>query len=96
MKALSKLVFVGYVILPMSAGYAMAETVKMSLEDNAIKVDHDGVKQGKITFEVVNDSITEEHEMVVIAKPAGEIPYGAKTKRVVEKKVRSFGEVADL
>jgi uncharacterized cupredoxin-like copper-binding protein len=96
MNRVSKIIFVGLAILPVTAGVAFAETVKVSLEDNAIKLDHASVKQGKITFEVVNDSMTEKQEMVVVSKPAGEMPYDAKTKRVIEKKVKSFGEVADL
>lgn len=92
----SKYLLAGLVLMPLSAGAAFAETVKVSLEDNAIKLDHASVKQGKVTFQVVNDSITEEHEMVVVAKPAGDMPYDAKSKRVIEKKVKSFGEVADL
>lgn len=96
MNRVSQLLFACLVILPFSAVAASAETVKVSLEDNAIKLDHASVKQGKITFQVINDSITEEHEMVVVAKPAGELPYDAKTKRVIEKKIKSFGEVAEL
>lgn len=92
----SKFLLASLVFLPLSAGAAFAETVKVSLEDNAIKLDHASVKQGKVTFLVVNDSITEEHEMVVVAKPAGDMPYDAKTKRVIEKKVKSFGEVAEM
>lgn len=96
MNRVSSYLLAGLVILPLTAGAAFAETVKVSLEDNAIKISQASVKQGKITFQVVNDSITEKHEMVIIAKPAGQIPYDAKTKRVIEKKVKSFGEVADL
>lgn len=96
MTRFSKNLLAGLLILPMTAGFAFAETVKVSLEDNAIKIDHASVKQGKVTFDVVNDSMTEKHEMVVISKPAGEMPYDAKTKRVIEKKIKSFGEVADL
>lgn len=96
MNRVSQILLAGLVIFPLTASVALAETIKVSLEDNAIKLDHTSAKQGKITFQVVNDSITEKHEMVVISKPAGEMPYDAKTKRVIEKKVKSFGEVADL
>lgn len=92
----SKYLLAGLVVLPLSGGVAIAETVKVSLEDNAIKLDHSHVKQGKITFHIVNDSVTEKHEMVIVSKPAGSMPYDAKTKKVIEKKVKSFGEVADL
>jgi len=96
MNRLSSKFLAALIVLPLSVGAASAATVKVSLEDNAIKLDHAKVKQGKITFQVVNDSMTEKHEMVIISKPAGTMPYDAKTKRVVEKKVKSFGEVSDL
>ena len=83
-------------LLPLSIGVASAATVNVSLEDNAIKLNHSTVKQGKITFHVINDSVTEKHEMVIVSKPAGAMPYDAKSKRVIEKKVKSFGEVANL
>lgn len=96
MNRVTKILFAGLVILPVTVSAALAETVQVSLEDNAIKLNHASVKQGKITFDVVNDSMTEKHEMVIVSKPAGDMPYDAKTKRVIEKKVKSFGEVADL
>jgi len=51
----SKLIIAGLVVLPLSAGAAFAETDKVAPEDNAIKLDHASVKQGKIKFQVVND-----------------------------------------
>lgn len=80
----------------MIASAASAETVKVSLVDDAIKIDQPSVKAGKITFDVKNDSMTEVHEMIVIAKPAGEMPYDAVKKRVIESKLKRFGEVSNL
>ena len=54
------------------------------------------MKAGKITFQVTNNSATEVHEMIVMAKPAGEVPYDPLKKRVIESKVKRFGEVSDL
>ena len=53
---------------------ARAETIQVSLVDDAIKIDQPSVKAGKITFQVTNDSATEVHEMIVMAKPMGEVP----------------------
>jgi uncharacterized cupredoxin-like copper-binding protein len=75
---------------------AAADAIKVKLVDDAIQVEQGSAKAGKVSFEVKNDSLTESHEMVVIAKPASDIPYDAKKKRVVEGKIKSFGEVSGI
>jgi uncharacterized cupredoxin-like copper-binding protein len=80
MNRLAHYLLTALVVLPLSAGAAFATTVKVSLEDNAIK----------------HDSMTEKHEMTIVSKPAGAMPYDKKTKRVIEKKLKSFGETSDL
>jgi uncharacterized cupredoxin-like copper-binding protein len=62
-----------------------------------IKLDTPVVKAGAITFKVVNDAMVEPHEMVVVKAPeAGDLPYNAKKRRVVEGKLKSMGEIGDL
>ncbi len=81
-----------------------ATTIVTVVEDGeggsamSLKLDPQTVKAGEITFNLKNDAISEEHEMVVVRlKSADEaIPFNAKKNRVDEDKLKSMGEIGDL
>lgn len=64
----------------------------------AIKLDQPRVKAGKVTFDVANEAMSENHELVLIRlKDKGQtIPFLKDKHRVDESKLKSLGEVADL
>lgn len=66
--------------------------------DMAIKLDRSSVKAGKVTFDVANEALGEDHEMVLIRlKDKNQKLAFLKDKhRIDEGKVQSLGEVADL
>jgi uncharacterized cupredoxin-like copper-binding protein len=83
-----------------------AQSLGIKLQDSStdpaiahmkIVIDHDTLKPGRVTFEAENQSKTIVHE-VLIARDvgAGELPFNAKTDRVVESRVRRLGEISDL
>jgi uncharacterized cupredoxin-like copper-binding protein len=63
-----------------------------------LKLDPATVKAGPATFEVKNDAVSEEHEMLVVRlkSPDQKIPLNTKKHRVDEAKLKSLGEVSDL
>lgn len=63
-----------------------------------LSVDQPTVKAGDVVFQVHNDAVSEEHEMVLVKlkSPDQHIPVVAAKHRVDEKKLKSLGEVADL
>lgn len=66
--------------------------------DMAIKLDQSSVKAGKVTFDVANEAVGEDHELVLIRlKDKNQtIPVVKDKHRVDESKLKSLGEVADL
>lgn len=82
---------------PMGMGMMGADTAKM-MAMMGIKLDRDTVAAGEVTFEVVNDSRTIIHEMVVspVADPAVALPYLADEEKVDEDVAGHVGEVAEL
>jgi len=66
--------------------------------DMAIKLDQSTVKAGKVTFDVTNEAMGEDHEMVLVRlKDKNQtIPVIKDKHRVDESKLKSMGEVADL
>jgi uncharacterized cupredoxin-like copper-binding protein len=64
----------------------------------AIKLDQSSVKAGKVTFDVTNDAMSENHEMVLIRLKGKDqsLPILKDKHRIDESKVKSLGEVADL
>ncbi len=93
---MARIGLVAITLFALTAVNAKAETIKVSLADNAIEIDQPSEKAGKIDFVVTNDSATEVHEMIVMAKPTGEVPYDAVENSVIESKVKRFGEVSDI
>jgi len=55
------------------------------------------LKPGQVTIQAENQSKTLVHEVIVVrASGAKELPFDAKQNRVVEARIRSLGEIADL
>lgn len=96
--------WLGAAILVASSLPAFADsTVNVDLTGDAgdkmgMKLDHDSVPAGKVTFVVKNDAIATNHEMVVIKlkHKNDEIPMMKGKHRVDEDKLKSMGEVEDL
>lgn len=63
-----------------------------------LKLDPQTVKAGEVTFNLKNDAVSEEHEMVVVRlkTPDQKIPFDAKKNRVDEDKLKSMGEIGDI
>ena len=75
-----------------------APGVDLSKATMGIKATPGSVKAGQITFDVVNESKDEEHEMIVmyLADPSKELPYIASEERVDEDRAGDKGEVSEL
>lgn len=80
-----------------------AATVVEVVEDGeggamSLKLDPQTVKSGEITFNLKNDAVSEEHEMVVVRLKTAdqEIPFDAKKNRVDEDTLKSMGEIGDI
>ncbi len=58
----------------------------------------DSVKSGRITIHATNASKGLMHEVIVVRAPANgaPLPYNDKAGKVVEKRIKDLGEVADL
>jgi uncharacterized cupredoxin-like copper-binding protein len=63
-----------------------------------IKLDQSTVKAGKIVFDVTNEAMSEDHELVLIKLKDEKqtLPLLKDKHRVDERKLKSLGEVADL
>ena len=103
----------GVVTIPILAVFnavpALAATtvVKVQLQDPStsdglktmqMKLDHDTVQTGKVSFDATNESKGLVHEMIVVKtdQDPSTFPYDAKKDEVVEAKVKSLGEVSEL
>ena len=86
---------------------ATAQIVAITLQDPSvdpsilgmvIKTDTTRVKAGRVTLEAVNLSKDLVHEVLVVPalSEGKELPYDIKTNTVVEKRVHSLGEIAEL
>lgn len=64
----------------------------------SIKLDQESVKAGKVTFDVINEAMSENHEVVLIKLKDEKqtLPLLQDKHRVDENKLKSLGEVADL
>lgn len=64
----------------------------------SLKLEPSTVKAGPVTFEVKNDAVGEEHEMLVVRlkSPDQKVLVNASKHRVDEAKLKSLGEVSDL
>lgn len=63
-----------------------------------LTLDQPTIKAGETVFEVHNDAMSENHEMVVVKlkSPDQKLPLIAAKHRLDEKQLHSMGEVADL
>lgn len=63
-----------------------------------LTLDQSTIKAGETTFQVHNDAMSEEHEMVVVKLKSADqkLPLIAAKHRLDEKQLHSMGEVADL
>jgi uncharacterized cupredoxin-like copper-binding protein len=64
----------------------------------AIMLDRASVKAGQVTFDVANEAIGENHEMVLVRlnDKSQTLPFLQDKHRIDERKIKSLGEVADL
>jgi len=62
-----------------------------------IVLDQGTIKPGRVALHAVNESKNLVHEVVVARDDDGsELPMDSKRARVIESRVRKFGEIADL
>jgi uncharacterized cupredoxin-like copper-binding protein len=94
----------GHVAIVHAAGTPVVQIeLRDSSTDPAIsgmqmKADPTTVKAGRIRFNAVNQSKELVHEVLVVPAPSGskQMPYDAKSDRVVESRAHSRGEISDL
>lgn len=68
-----------------------------SIAHMRIVLDHDTVKPGRITLTAENQSKGLVHEVLIArATDARNLPFDAKSDRVIEKRVHPLGEISDL
>lgn len=86
-----------------SAATSALQVVHVSLEGEAgqpmsINLGAQQVKAGMVEFDVKNDAVSTDHEVVLVKlkKKADLIAADSKTHRVDEHKLKSMGEVAGL
>jgi uncharacterized cupredoxin-like copper-binding protein len=83
--------------LPCRVALADSTIVEVELQDTTtsdalqgmhMKLDHDSVKAGSVTFRVTNESKALVHEMLVIRTnlPVTALPYDPKKDRFIESK----------
>ena len=96
-------------VLIVAAGAAGAATspqfVDIKLQDSStdssiahmrIVIDNATLKPGRITLHANNQSKALEHEIVIARDNGGALPFDATKNRVVESRVHSLGEIANL
>jgi uncharacterized cupredoxin-like copper-binding protein len=60
-------------------------------------VESGALKPGRVTIQAENQSKTLVHEVIVVRDSgAKELPFDTKQNRVIEARIRSLGEIADL
>ncbi len=88
-----------------TAAFAKSSTqiVNVSLGGEAgqhmtINLDHNSIKAGMVEFDVKNDAIGTDHEVVLVKlkTKSQKIASDSKSHRIDEKKLKSMGEVAGL
>ena len=68
-----------------------------SIAHMRIVLDHDTLKPGRITLTAENQSKTTVHEVLVVrGSDERNLPFDAKTDRVIEKRAHPLGEISDL
>jgi len=84
--------------VPMATNLGLGMGGDMSKATMGISATPETVKAGMVTFEVVNASKDQIHEMIVakLADPKKPLPYIADENRVDEDKALDLGEVSEL
>jgi uncharacterized cupredoxin-like copper-binding protein len=84
--------------VPMVTNLGLGMGGDMSKATMGISATPETVKPGMVTFEVVNASKDQIHEMIVakLADPKKPLPYLADENRVDEDKAGDLGEVSEL
>lgn len=90
-------------LLTVSAPAFAATTIKVAEGGEGggpmtLTLDRATVKAGDAVFQVHNDAMSEQHEMILVKlkSPDEKIPLNTAKHRVDEKQLKSLGEVADL
>lgn len=95
-------------LLLAGAAHAVApvQTLGIKLQDSStdaaiahmrVVLDHATLKPGRVTIEAENQSKTLVHELIVVRDAgAKKLPYDAGKNLVVEKRIRSLGEISEL
>jgi uncharacterized cupredoxin-like copper-binding protein len=84
--------------VPMATNLGLAMGGDMSKATMGISATPDTIKPGMVTFEVLNSSKDQIHEMIVapLADVTKPLPYLADENRVDEDEAHDLGEVAEL
>ncbi len=68
-----------------------------SIAHMRIVLDHDTVKPGRVALHAENQSKSLVHEVLIARDPGkAELPFNAKSDRVIESRAHSLGEISDL
>lgn len=87
------------------AAHAEGTVVKIELQDPSsdahpadmkMVLDHTVVVAGPVTLHAINESKRLVHEVVVFRDSKDPLPYNQATGRLVEKQMKSLGEISDL
>jgi uncharacterized cupredoxin-like copper-binding protein len=74
-----------------------SETIRVSLQSNAIQLDTNSVKTGPVTFEVTNAADNHmKHEMVVLKTDLAADQLPVKNQQVPESRFKKMGEAEDV
>jgi uncharacterized cupredoxin-like copper-binding protein len=83
-----------------------AQSLSIKLQDSTtdpaiahmrMVLDHDSLKPGRVTFQAENQSKTLVHEVIVVRDDgAKELPLDTKQDKVIEKRIKRLGEIADV
>jgi uncharacterized cupredoxin-like copper-binding protein len=104
MKMISRIVLLIISVIVISAQAATEDTHIVNVKlwsqgaNMGITTDLSSVKEGKISFNVVNESKTLIHEMLVVKVKdfTDALPYNQQEAKVYEDQVADFGEVSEL
>ncbi len=66
------------------------------ITDMKIVLDHSVVTAGPITLHAINESKRLPHEVLVFQDTSTPLPYNTATGRLIEKEMKSLGEISDL
>jgi uncharacterized cupredoxin-like copper-binding protein len=93
-----------YVATPVPPAFADAvvniklqdTTTNSAMKDMEMVLDRDTVPAGKVTLRATNESKQLIHEVLVFHDTGEAMPYNEASGKLVEKQMKSLGEVSDL